>query len=153
MATDFAVVYEQCRTNVLPAMLESLAGQLGVSAEALDALGYSWDLQENCWLSPERDAEGKVIGLVRRSASGGKWSIPGSKRGLSYVLSRDYLPGKKAYSAGKQNWVRTSPDVPCPICGKHDWCLVSAENPHDPQAVLCGRCKEGSGGCWLLTHT
>jgi len=38
------------------------------------------------------------------------------------------------------SWVRTSKSRPCPICGKPDWCLVSA----DGSAAICPRIAEGS---------
>jgi P4 family phage/plasmid primase-like protien len=34
------------------------------------------------------------------------------------------------------------------MCGKTDWCLLSVENPDDPQAVICGRVAEGAKQAW-----
>lgn len=36
-------------------------------------------------------------------------------------------------------FTRVTPRTPCPICGKPDWCLVSRDNPTDPDRVLCAR--------------
>ncbi|MBE3119586.1 MAG: hypothetical protein IMZ50_12640 [Candidatus Atribacteria bacterium] len=131
-------------SNALPAMYEALAERLGVSAESLAKIGFGWDLDKQCWVSPERDATGEIIGLVRRYRSGKKFSVTGSKRGLSYVMDPTHTPGLKTYAHGKQNWVRATAGAPCPICGKSDWCLISAENVTDPKAVLCGRVSAGA---------
>ncbi len=63
---------------------EQLASQLGVSVEALAALGVGWNQRE--WTFPERDATGRVIGISRRSSSGQKWRLRDTRAGLSYVL-------------------------------------------------------------------
>ncbi len=39
-----------------------------------------------------------------------------------------------------QEWIRTSRDKPCPICGKSDWCSFSA----DGEVANCMRIAEGS---------
>ena len=147
------------QSNVLPVLLAKISEQLGVSERALTALeiGYAPRIQleekkdgqprclYNCWVTPERDEKGDVIGLSLRQWNGKKYMVPGSKRGLIYVPNVHHSPivtGK--YQAGPQNWSRTSETILCPICGKPDWCLVSAENPDDPKAVLCCRIKEGA---------
>ncbi|HEX3658219.1 MAG TPA: hypothetical protein VHV55_20695 [Pirellulales bacterium] len=63
---------------------ESLA-ELGVPAESLAALGVGWDNTAGCYVFPERNAVGKVIGIVRRFDGGRKSFQPGGQRGL-------YLP-------------------------------------------------------------
>jgi len=35
---------------------------------------------------------------------------------------------------------RVNRETPCPVCGKTDWCLVSA----DKSAAICARVEEGS---------
>ena len=140
--------------NVLPPLLKKLSQQLHVSIESLTALGIGYALRiplkddkefYNCWVFPERDERGAIIGLSLRQWDGKKWMVPGSKRGLIYVPNVHVSPiDPKVYQAGPQNWVRTSEDNPCPICGKSDWCLLSSENPNDPKAALCGRVREGA---------
>ena len=130
--------------NAWPAMVADLAADLSVSSEALYAIGIGWIPLEACWVFPERNAEGHVVGLVRRYKNGKKFSVVGSKRGLTYALSPTYTPTGDTYTPGAQNWTRCSEDFPCPICGKPDWCLLSSENPADPQAVICGRKAEGA---------
>ncbi len=133
------------QSNVLPALLELLAKQLRVSTESLTALEIGYALHNRCWVIPERDEYGDVIGLSYRQWDGRKYMVSGSKRGLIYVPGvHRGLATTGEYQAGPHNWVRCSTDVPCPICEHTDWCMVSAEQPDDPRAVLCGRVSEGS---------
>jgi len=140
--------------NIIPLLLDKLAQQLRVSVKSLTSLGVGYALQIplkdgkrffNCWTFPERDEHGDIIGLSLRQWDGQKWMVPGSKHGLIYVpnIHRSNTQ-QEQYQAGPQNWVRTTTETPCPICNKPDWCLVSAEDPDDPRAVLCGRVKEGA---------
>jgi putative DNA primase/helicase len=136
------------QANVRPAMLADLGTTLGVSPESLTKLGIGWFPLEACWVFPERDEKGTVIGLVRRyrdkDATGRikKFCVPESRRGLTYQLNQEI---GDAYIAGKQNWIQVEKaGVNCPICGHGDWCLVSVENPEDPNAVICGRRAEGA---------
>ncbi|KKL18883.1 hypothetical protein LCGC14_2471070, partial [marine sediment metagenome] len=59
-------------------------------------------------------------------------------------LNPDYEIGEKKYAPGKHNWCPTKGDINCPLCGKNDWCLVSADNPQSPSAVICGRTPVGA---------
>ncbi len=134
-------------------MLPHLGDRLGVSESALHALGVGFapaiDFKKrttcNWWVIPERNAEGVIVGLSLRSErDGAKIMYPGSKHGLAYCVRDGYQIGNKGYVPGRQNWVRTmDAGVPCPICGKPDGCLLSADNPRDPKAVLCIREKKG----------
>ncbi len=133
------------QSNVLPPLLEKLSEQLHVSVAALTSLEIGYSLRNNCWVFPERDEFGMVIGLSLRQWDGKKYMFKGSKRGLIYVPYIHATPtDKERYHAGPHNWTRTTEAVPCPICGKPDWCLVSSEEPTDPKAVLCCRVGEGA---------
>lgn len=140
----FAEQFEQYIKNVYPAMLDELAEDLGVSANALVSIGIGFNPMHQSWISPERDETGEIIGLMERYSNGKKIMVKGSKRGLTYILNPDYEIGEKKYAPGKHNWRRTGGDIDCPICGKNDWCLVSSDDPYDPSAVLCGRISDGS---------
>ena len=140
----FAEQFEQYIKNVYPAMLTELAGDLGVSVEALSAIGIGFNPIHQSWISPERDETGEIIGLGERFSSGKKIMVKGSKRGIIFALNPNYEIGEKKYASGKHNWRRTGGDISCPICGKNDWCLVSSEDPYNPAAVLCGRVSDGS---------
>jgi putative DNA primase/helicase len=141
---DFTEDLISYQKNAWPAMVAHLAKDLGVSSDALYSIGIGWIPLDECWVFPERDAEGRVIGLVRRYPNGKKYDIKGGKRGLTYAISQDYNPDSEKYIPGSHNWTRCSEDYPCPICGRTHWCMVSSECPSDPQAVLCGRTPEGA---------
>jgi len=133
------------QSNALPSLLGKLSLQLCVSESALTALEIGYALHNNCWVFPERDEYGDVIGLMFRQWDGKKYMFPGSKRGLTYVPNvHRSLTNPTKYQSGSHNWTRVSEDTPCPICDKPDWCLVSSENPGDPKAVLCCRIKDGA---------
>jgi P4 family phage/plasmid primase-like protien len=135
-------------------MYEDLAHELGVEVEAIKRLGLGYDYQYQAWVTPERNVLGDIIGLSYRYADGAKTmaptkTLPGrlkkNRRGLVYPFNQKYDTGTKRYSPGRHNWERVGDvGVRCPVCDKPDWCLVSAENPDSPQAVLCQRVEEGS---------
>lgn len=134
-------------------LLPYLGEQLGLTAESLTALGvcfaplvaFKKRTSGPWWVIPERDAEGNIVGLSLRSDSGAKVMFPGSKHGLTYAVRAGYKTGTKEYTPGRHNWIRTmDAGCNCPVCGKPDGCLLSAENPRDPKAVMCLREKKGS---------
>lgn len=57
-----------------------LASELGVTTDALCALGCAWNGKACAF--PMKDAEGKVIGIRLRGADGRKWAVKGSRQGL-----------------------------------------------------------------------
>lgn len=142
------------QSNVIPAMLAKLSQQLKVSMNSLTALGIGYALRvplkkgkevRDCWVFPERDENGEVIGLMLRGWDGKKLMVPGSKRGLIYVSTQSKdIENSSRYVPGPQNWTRTDSDIACPVCGKTNACLVSSDKPNDPKAVLCCRTSTGS---------
>lgn len=135
---DFADQHETYRGNALPGMVDVLAGDLGVSRDALCRLGIGWKIPDSCWTFPERDADGNIIGILRRFLNGKKYCQSGSKRGLIY----EPLPVKTGYDPNRQQWRRATEADPCPICGKPDWCGFDAAS--EPRFVRCMRVSEGS---------
>lgn len=137
-------------------LLPHLGKKLGLTPASLRAMGTGYaplvvfkkTVSACWWTTPERDAEGNVVGISLRPERGGKKVMfPGSKHGLAYVVRPGYKTGSKAYIPGKQNFVRTmEAGLPCPVCGKPDGCLLSSENPADPQAVMCIRIADGAEG-------
>jgi len=65
--------------------LTELAIRLGVSQAALSSLGCGFDPARKWWVFPERDALGRVIGILGRNEDGVKRRLPKSKCGLSYT--------------------------------------------------------------------
>lgn len=149
--------FERFSNSVLPAMYEHHAAELGVSASAIERLPAGYDYKYQAWVYPERTPRGDIIGLSYRYEDGRKTMAPGhkNKRGLIYPFNQNYGRGEERYMPGRHNFRRISDvGVECPVCGKPDWCLVSAEDIADPQAVICGRVEKGSvkevgGGSWL----
>lgn len=149
MPTKFEKLLPLLQENAWPDMRACLAEQLGVGADTLFKLGVGYlpAVQfkrglntRGWWVIPERDHEANVVGLGLRGWDGTKVMYPGSKHGLIFQVNPDHQKGGTRYHAGKENWVRTmDAGVECPVCGKPDGCLLSAENPEDPQAVICIR--------------
>ncbi len=106
-------------------------------------IGIGYEFAGPSWMFPERDEKGEIIGLVRRFYGGKKYTMEGSKRGLTYIMNPDFGKKEDRYTPGRHNWVRVSKGTPCPICGREKWCLISAEDIDNPPAVLCGQ-EEGS---------
>lgn len=145
-------LFEAYQNNVFPAMLDELAGSLNISPSTLTSLGVGFDPHAQAWTFAERDTKGNVIGLIQRYADGSKRMVKGSKRGLTYPLNPDYHQGKKKFKPGNHHWIRVNENIPCPICGKPDWCMVSSIDVYNPPAVLCARIKGDKHfpGCgWL----
>lgn len=137
--------------NAFPAMYDDLAKHLGVSAESLSRLALGWapivefkkgPNFQGWWVIPERDSDGEVVGLSLRSQTDMKVMYPGSKHGLTYEVNPNHEQGGGGYAPGPHNWIRLiDADLPCPVCGRPDGCLLHRDNPEDPQAVVCIREK------------
>lgn len=72
------------QSNVMFAMPELLAEELGVTASSIEALGIGYYPGEQAWVWAEMDECGKVIGLLKRYVNGKKVMVKGSHRGLLY---------------------------------------------------------------------
>jgi len=141
----FAEDFEIYKQNVTLPMLEVLASDLNRSLKSLQLLDVGFYPAKQSWVFAERDHDGDIIGLSLRTLDGKKFMVEGSKRGLIYPYNQGHLEGDKQYEPGRCHWVRIQEaGVECPICGKPDWCMVSSDNPADPNAVLCSRIMEGS---------
>lgn len=66
-------------------MQDQLSASLGVSVEALEALGCAWARGYNAWAYPMKDWRGNTIGIRLRDHTGHKWAIRGSRAGLFYT--------------------------------------------------------------------
>ena len=123
------------QVSVTDGMIRALSSELGVTTDAIEQLGVGYDYKYQAWVFAERNARGEIVGLSYRYESGKKTMAPGIKqsRGLVYPLNQEYGHGTKRYAPGCHNWVRIADiGIVCPVCGKPDGCLVSADNPNDP---------------------
>lgn len=151
---NFETDFEIYRQNMYPAMVGELAHDLGVSTEAVEALGVGFSPADQAWVFAERDAKGEIIGLIRRYMDGKKFAITGSKRGLTFVINQNYGTGKERYRGGRHAWYRTTKAHRCPICNRDHYCLLSKEDISNPAAVICTKVSEGAernlvGSGWL----
>ena len=141
---DFAKLFDDFAGNVWDVdMLQPLIDDLGVSLDSIRKIGIGINPLSGCYVMPERDDQGKIIGLTQRALDGSKFMYPGSKRGLFYAVNQEAI-GKPQYTSGAHNWERVSKDLHCPLCDHDNGCMVSAENVDDPQAVICIHIAEGS---------
>lgn len=137
--TELEDKFQRYRSNALPGIVSTLASQLGVSEQSLHRLGIGWKIEDSCWVFPERDSDGRIIGLTRRFRDGKKYCEGGSQRGLTYEATA-VLEG---YDPSRQQWRRVTDSEPCPICGKPGWCGVDG-NTIPPRFVRCMRISKGS---------
>lgn len=140
--SDLALTFQG---NMYPSLIADLAESLGIPAAAFRGEDIGFYPAEQCWIIPERDGDGNIIGLLKRYLDGKKFTWPGSKRGLSYecvaVRQKD-----QSLSDDCPQFLRVgAAGVPCPICGReNDGCLISSEDPEDPAAVICVRTADGA---------
>lgn len=135
---NLSYLFQTYQANVTSGMLKEFATSLKVSVESLQALSVGFHPSEQAWIFAERDIKGNIIGLLKRYSDGKKRMFDNSKRGLYYVVNPNYK--NKISRNLLHDFVRISKaKVKCPICGKPDWCLVSADDPTDPAEVICNR--------------
>ncbi|KKM68292.1 hypothetical protein LCGC14_1462330 [marine sediment metagenome] len=154
MAVNIEQLHEQYQQNAYTGMVADLSAQLGVSVESLQRLELGWapvvtfkkgPNYQGWWTIPERNQHGEIVGLSLRSQSNQKVMYPGSNHGLIYAVNPDHTRGSVAYKHGAHNWVRTMDiSTDCPVCGKPDGCLLAADNPERPRAVICIRVEKGA---------
>lgn len=149
---DIAKLYTTYAANTAqyPALYAELAEQLGVSAESVTNAEIGFipvdPYGRQGWALPERNAKGDVIGIQVRFDNGKKEAVPGSKRGLAYMVNRDTTQYEEA------KWERTSAKYPCPLCKgessdgsfKPSGCLYPKGEYDNPNAVTCVRISVGA---------
>ncbi len=87
-------LHQAALKNTKPLNIDELAKDLGVTPESLNELEVAWCKEMRCWLFPERNGQGKIIGLMKRFRNGSKSIISGGTRGL-------YIPN--SFNAGGGN--------------------------------------------------
>jgi ferredoxin len=84
---EYAAIWEpRCRARRINQneSIDRLATILGVARESLDLLRVGYDERERCWWMPERNHEGRIVGVNRRFEDGSKLCGVGSRRGLTF---------------------------------------------------------------------
>jgi len=80
---DWTARHAAGRAELYPGELHDFADvELGLSGEGVEALEPT--IIDDRYAFPERDAEGNIIGLVRRGIDGANRCVKGSSRGLTY---------------------------------------------------------------------
>jgi hypothetical protein len=73
--------------------LLALARSLGLSVEALTALGIGWSEAQRAWSFPMTDTAGRVLGIRLRRANGFKFAVRGGHEGLFLPCRFGAYPG------------------------------------------------------------
>ncbi|MEN6337312.1 MAG: toprim domain-containing protein, partial [Phycisphaerales bacterium] len=142
---DFNDLLLTFQGNMVSSLVDALAADLGVTPDSIRRLGVGYYPAEGCWIFPERDGKGNVIGLLRRYAGGKKYTWEGSKRGL-YYESVGLQQADQAVPEYRPRFIRVGDaGVECPICHReNDGCLLSDDDYTDPAVVICVRVAEGA---------
>jgi hypothetical protein len=91
--TPWQELAEEYGSNLSTELLTSLARELGVTPDSLQALSVGWRYQDGgVWTLPEWDGSGDVIGIMRRYRDGSKMAMAGSRRGI--YIPRDWHVAK-----------------------------------------------------------
>jgi len=144
--TDFQDLLTVYQANMMPGMAEDFAKSLGagITADVVRRYGVGYWPAQQCWILPERNENGEVIGLLRRFANDKKMTVEGSKRGMFF---EPLCIRSKNSSAQPRHFIRVAEaDIPCPACGRErDGCLVALD-PDEmvPIAGICVRTAEGA---------
>jgi hypothetical protein len=80
-----AVKYQEQLTQQLHQELADRLGVPDLSERIFRGFRVGWDLDSRSWTVPERNGDGRVVGINRRFRGGEKRMIAGSQRGLYYA--------------------------------------------------------------------
>lgn len=92
-ARDWGARAKEYATALEPDRLHELASKLGVRAEAVQKIGTGWCARESCWVTPEVNGDGQIIGLNRRYHDGHQKALYGGRRGLTIPSDLDKRSG------------------------------------------------------------
>ena len=148
-------LFEKYRSNVFPGPLMDFCESLGLkSIDPFMQLGIGFNPKEGCWIFPERDNFGVIVGLSRRYSNSKKYMVEGSKRGFYFAVNPNFFSGKRKYNTASMNFIPIDKTKEaCPICGHYGWCMVSK----DRAVCRCNRKKsdipQGFGFLHILDKT
>jgi len=164
---DWGSEHERCRAALTAERRDALAAQLGVAAAALDAIGAGWASADDLkrWRAgfagdsenptsacsfPERDGNGRIVGLSLRAPDGRKGSPRSAKRGL-------IVPSKLATRADPVVIVEGASDC----AALETLCLACVGRPSNAggaddlaamldghEIIVCGERDQKSDGSW-----
>ena len=131
---------------------ERLATILGVSVTAITALGVGW--HGDCWTFPERDSDGRIIGITRRFRDGSKKRLQGSRAGLTYPTPWDTGAGPALLVEGASDTAAlldlglTVLGRPSNFAGVQMLADMLRPFPADREIVVIGERDEKPDGRW-----
>jgi len=151
---DWVPLVRTYRAECTPNLLQQLAEQLSVSADALRALHLGWNPEDECYTFPEFTASGNICGIVRRFDDGSKKAMADSKRGL-------YLPVGWADREGPIIIVEGASDTaagwdlglavigrPNAKGGGKTLARLLADQPEEREIIVMGENDATSAGNW-----
>src|SRR6056297_1776264 len=134
--------------------LHELARQLGVSVDALRSLKVGYNDYDQSYIFPERDGQGKIIGLLVRYPDRGKRRLKGSKNGLSYADDWDAGSGPALLVEGPTDTAALM-TLGCNAIGRPSnrggapqLAELLQEFPDDRQLIVLGDNDQKSDGRW-----
>ncbi len=136
--------------------LPDLAIQLGVDVEVLRRLrvGRVKDDRNDFWTVPERDADGKIIGVVRRySKTGKKFAFKDCNRGLTYCDDWDKTPGPIYLVEGHSDTAALMTMGCCVVgrpsnSGGTDQLIELLKHQPNRQIIVLGEHDQKENGTW-----
>ncbi|MHB1422806.1 MAG: DUF3987 domain-containing protein [Gemmataceae bacterium] len=78
----WAELASEFQAALTPDRRDELAALLGLPPNVLDTLGVGWRGRSDAWTFPERDGDGRIVGIGQRRRDGSKFQITGGRRGL-----------------------------------------------------------------------
>jgi len=134
--------------------VRNLALAVGVSVDALHRLCIGWHRSHRFWTIPERDADGRVIGVSTRYENGSKKRVSGSKAGLTYAQDWDSGSGPIFLVEGASDTAALM-TIGLNVVGRPSNCGGTAllidllfEMPIDREIVVVGERDEKPDGKW-----
>lgn len=152
-STDWTSALRYYAQNAVTAVPE-LAQRLRVSPASLTALEVGWHPSYRFWSIPERDADGRVIGVMSRYEDGTKKRLSGSKAGLTFAANWNSGSGPIFLVEGASD-VAALTTIGLSVVGRPSNCggvdlLIDLllDIPMERQIVVIGERDEKPDGKW-----
>ncbi|MCY2989939.1 MAG: hypothetical protein NTY19_19015 [Planctomycetota bacterium] len=153
---NWGAMAKQYRAALSEKELTDLAHHLGVTPASLRTLhvGVLRERDNVCFMFPEFNAAGQVIGILKRAADGDKRAITGSKRGIYLPTGWQNWPGPIFVVEGPSDCAAlTTMELaaigrPCATGGVDHLVEVLADVPAERDIIVVGELDAKSDGRW-----
>jgi hypothetical protein len=151
---DWEARHRRCVEALTPDLLDELAEALGLPHAALRALEVGWSAEDEAWTFPERNDQGKVVGLLRRYRNGSKKAMHGGGRGLNLPVGWEGREGPVLLAEGPTD---TATLVALGLCavgrpsntgGVEHLARLLAEKAPDREILVAGENDPNRKGEW-----